>query len=157
MDAPKSPGHDHRACLARCQERARAAYARRGGRLTALRQSVLRALAASHKAQGAYDIMRRLERNGRAVAPISVYRALDSLLAAGLVHRLESCNAYVACHGSHGEDRPVLFLHCERCGAVSESAAPDLVRGVGSAARQARFSLSRSVLEGRGVCADCAG
>jgi hypothetical protein len=34
-------------------------------------------------------------------APLQVYRALDKLLAAGLVHRLESINSFVACAHPH--------------------------------------------------------
>jgi len=152
-----APGHDHKVCLDRSLSRAEATYARQGGRLTELRESVLKELAKSHKALGAYDIMRRIEQGGRAIAPISVYRALDSLVAAGLVHRLESANAFVACHGSHDRTRPVLFLLCERCGTVAESPAPELVRSLGTAARQADFALTRPTLEARGLCSHCAG
>ena len=34
-------------------------------------------------------------------APITVYRALDFLLAHGLVHMIDSRNAYVACSHAH--------------------------------------------------------
>lgn len=151
------PDHDHRACADENLARARATYARRGGRLTRLRETVLNELAQSHRALGAYDIMRRIERGGRSIAPISVYRALESLADAGLVHRLESCNAYVACYGGHDQERPVLFLLCERCGTVAESNAPAMVEALRTAAAQARFALSQSVLEARGLCAHCAG
>ena len=40
-------------------------------------------------------------RKGTRLAPISVYRALDALLEAGVVHRLESKNAYFACSRLH--------------------------------------------------------
>ncbi|HSM41507.1 MAG TPA: transcriptional repressor, partial [Afifellaceae bacterium] len=44
----------------------------------------------------AYDILDRLRDKGFR-APLQVYRALDKLLALGLVHRLESLNAFIAC------------------------------------------------------------
>ena len=44
----------------------------------------------------AYTILDRLREHGFR-APLQVYRALDKLLEAGLVHRLESLNAFVAC------------------------------------------------------------
>lgn len=145
-----APDHDHRACIDRSLSRAREVYANQGSRLTELRKTVLQELASSHKALGAYDIMRRIERKGRTVAPISVYRALESLLAAGLIHRLESCNAYLACHANHEEQRPVLFLFCETCGTVVEAAAPDITQALTTAARHAKFKLSQSVLEALG-------
>lgn len=151
-----APDHDHEACLDRSMERAREAYRRRGGRLTELRETVLHQLAEGHHALGAYDIMRRLTERGRPVAPISVYRALDSLAEAGLIHRLESRNAYVACHASHDAQRPILFLVCDGCGAVAEAEAPELLRAVRSAAATAGFSLSGSVLEASGLCSHCA-
>ena len=54
-------------------------------------------------------------------APITVYRALDFLRDNGLVHRIESRNAFVACVNNHGGDDLVVFLICERCGAVGEA------------------------------------
>ena len=54
-------------------------------------------------------------------APITVYRALDFLRDNGLVHRIESRNAFVACVHNHAGTDPVVFLICERCGAVGEA------------------------------------
>lgn len=150
------PGHDHDACVARSIERAREAFQARGGRLTALREAVLRELAASHKALGAYDIMHRLSDRGRQVAPISVYRVLDSLMEAGLIHRLETANAFLACHSDHeGPDRPILFLVCEECGTVVEAASKDVSRAVKKVASTAGFTVTGSVHEARGRCAHC--
>jgi hypothetical protein len=50
-------------------------------------------IAASHKAIGAYEVLDKLAARGERLAPISVYRAIDALLAAGIVHRFESRNA----------------------------------------------------------------
>ena len=48
-----APEHDHDLCLEEAMERAREAFQSRGLKLTPLRQSVLREIAASHKAIGA--------------------------------------------------------------------------------------------------------
>jgi Fur family zinc uptake transcriptional regulator len=48
----------------------------------------------------AYDLLDKV-REGEgagAAAPPTVYRALDFLLANGFIHKLESVNAFVACH-----------------------------------------------------------
>ena len=50
-----------------------------------------------HAAVKAYDLLAELDRQGGAAKPPTVYRALDFLMAHGLVHRLESLNAYVGC------------------------------------------------------------
>ena len=54
-------------------------------------------------------------------APITVYRALEFLRENGLVHRIESRNAFVACVHNHAAGDLVVFLICERCGAVGEA------------------------------------
>ena len=85
---------------------------------------MLRVLAASHKALGAYDIVHRLSERGRKLAPISVYRIIDVLIEAGLRHRLESRNAYFACLSQHGGAAPMVVLLCEGCNRVAEAEAP---------------------------------
>lgn len=152
-----APGHDHRACLDQVMARAEETFAARGERFTELRRAVLRALAESHEALGAYAIIERLRARGRAVAPISVYRILDTLLEAGLVHRIESRNAFVACHGARGHDRPVLFLVCEACGTVAESPDRALAESLQASAGAAGFSPRGAVLEMNGLCRHCGG
>ncbi len=59
----------------------------------------------------AYDVIDRLARDGDAresgkrLAPISVYRALDFLVANNFAHRIESKNAYVACDRGRNASR----------------------------------------------------
>lgn len=89
-------------------------------------------------------------------APLQVYRALDSLISSGLVHRLESLNAFVACTcaHSHGEERTA-FAICETCGKTEEFSGKglsgELVEWIGARA----FSPRRTVIEIRGLCAKC--
>ena len=99
-------------------ERARQAFQNKGLKLTPLRQSVFREIAASHKAIGAYEVLDRLAVRGERLAPISVYRAIEALVAAGIVHRFESRNAFFACHAGH--EMRQLVLACEACGRVAE-------------------------------------
>src|SRR6202035_1552035 len=118
-----APDHDHARCSADTMAHAEALCAERGERLTPMRRHVLEILAASHKPLGAYEIMDQAGRSGPHAAPITVYRALDFLRENGLVHRIESRNAFVACVRNHQSDGLVAFLICERCGAVGEAPA----------------------------------
>ena len=52
-----------------------------------------------------------------------MYRALDFLLQNGLVHRIESLNAYVGC-GEPGEGHSGQFLICRTCHRVAELEDP---------------------------------
>ncbi|HST67704.1 MAG TPA: ATP-binding cassette domain-containing protein, partial [Mycobacteriales bacterium] len=58
---------------------------------------------------------------GARPAPITIYRALDFLREQGLVHRIESRNAFIACVHNHDSGDPVVFLICETCGTVGEA------------------------------------
>ena len=78
-------------------------------------------IAATHASIGAYDVLARLAEKGTRLAPISVYRAIDALIEAGVIHRLESKNAYFACRRmDHRTGRRPIFLSCEKCNAVQE-------------------------------------
>jgi Fur family zinc uptake transcriptional regulator len=152
------PGHDHAPCLKDTLRRAADAFEARGLKLTPLRQRVLEEVAASHHALGAYEILERLAKRERTrMAPISVYRALDALLEMGVVHRLESRNAYFACHTPHGQHGTrQIVLACERCAVVAEIATPAAFEAIDGAARDAGFGPSRVMVEVAGTCASCA-
>lgn len=151
------PDHDHASCLADVVARAAASFERHGMRLTDLRRHVLEEVAASHRAIGAYDVLERLaKRGGRRLAPISVYRALDTLVAAGVVHRLESRNAFFACHVGDAGHRRRIVLACEHCGAVAEVDRAGIFDGIEEAARETGFRTIHAMVEVSGACATCA-
>ena len=91
-----APDHDHERCTADALAHAEARCAQRSQRLTPIRRQVLEVLLGSHKPLGAYEIMDRAAADGTRPAPITIYRALDFLRDNGLVHRIESRNAFVA-------------------------------------------------------------
>lgn len=110
------------------------------------------------KAEGplsAYTILDQLRSEGFR-APLQVYRALDKLVEFGMVHRLESLNAFVAC--SHAEceaHSAAAFAICEKCGQVTELSDAELDGRLRELAKQTGFSLSKTVVELRGLCAQC--
>jgi Fur family zinc uptake transcriptional regulator len=153
--------HDHRGCVLAVLAAAERRCADRRLRLTAQRRRVLEIVAGSHRAIGAYDILATLAAAGHRVAPIAVYRALDFLVGAGLVHRLASHNAYVACgrstDGAAGAGHRAQLLICRGCRAIAEVDDPALAAAVDAGARAAGFSVTADVIEIAGLCADCAG
>ena len=149
------PSHNHTSCVALALDRARLAFEAKGLRLTDLRRLVFEEIAGSHHAIGAYDVIERLGAKGTRLAPISVYRAIDALLRVGAIHRLESRNAFFACHAAHTADHDQLILACERCGRVAEVPGKPVFEVIASAARNALFQPGHTVAEVAGVCADC--
>ena len=149
------PDHDHGRCSADALAHAETLCTQRGERLTPIRRHVLEALAAHHRPLGAYDIIDRLAVDGTRHAPITIYRALDFLVDNGLVHRIESRNAFVACINNHGASELVVFLICESCGAVGEAPAAAVAESLRAAAKDAGFAPRSPVIEIAGICAHC--
>jgi Fur family transcriptional regulator, zinc uptake regulator len=104
---------------------------------------------------GAYEVIEELAKSMPRPAPITVYRALDFLMANGLVHRIESRNAFLACAHDHDTAAMVAFLICERCGSVGEIPALPVAQSLNSAARASGFAPKLSVVEITGTCAHC--
>jgi Fur family zinc uptake transcriptional regulator len=149
-----APDHDHERCASSAIAHAEAQCAARAQRLTPIRRQVLEALLASHKPLGAYEIIERIAADTRP-APITVYRALDFLRHNGLVHRIESRNAFVACVHNHADGDLVVFLICERCGAVGEAPGAGVAEALKSSSRIAGFSPKSPLIEIAGICSHC--
>ena len=150
-----APDHDHERCTADALAHAETLCAERAQRLTPIRRQVLEVLLGSHKPLGAYEIMDLAVVRGGRPAPITIYRALDFLRDNGLVHRIESRNAFVACVGDHASGDLVVFLICEHCGAVGEASSAAATNELKAAARAAGFTPRAPVIEISGVCAHC--
>ena len=149
-------GHDHESCVERALKRAAALCARKGVQLTDLRRRVLELVWRSHEPGGAYEILNRLRRRrrGRVSAPATVYRALDFLLDHGLVHRIESQNAYVGC-AQPATSHAGQFLICAKCGAAAELADNRIRRAVARSAGSVGFSVEHQTIEVQGLCPRC--
>jgi len=151
-----SPDHNHARCAADVIAHAERSCAGGGQRLTPMRRSVLEILAASHKPLGAYEIIDALAGAGPRPAPITIYRALDFLIANGLVHRIASRNAFLACVHNHATGALVTFLICESCGTAGEAPSTDVGQTLAAAAKSVGFTPKMSVVEITGLCAHCA-
>src|SRR5215813_11186468 len=123
-----APDHDHNRCAADAISHAEQVCASRAKKFTPIRRQVLQALLTSHRPLGAYEVIDALASSMPRPAPITVYRALDFLMTNGLVHRIESRNAYLACAQDHDDAAMVAFLICDRWGAVGEIAVAPVAR-----------------------------
>ena len=135
----------------------------RGLRLTAIRARVLGLVAQAGRPIKAYDLLEQIRldnsREGEgagAAAPPTVYRALDFLLANGFIHKLESVNAFVACHHPNSAQHSVPFLICSRCHSAVELEDRAIVELLDGKARELGFSPQAQTLEVHGLCAKCA-
>ena len=151
--------HNHAACKDSAVKSAEALCHENGVRLTSIRRRVLELVWNGHKAVKAYDILKRLDETDGAQAPTTVYRALEFLQAQGLVHKVESLNAFVGCAhpaASMSEDGHdcQLFI-CDACGDVAECCDDTVSGKIRENARLAGFRPKRQMLEVHGTCAGC--
>ena len=112
-------------------------------------------LCAEARPLSAYQILEVLRGEGLN-APTTVYRALDQLVAAGRVHRIESLNAWTVCCAPHHVETPV-FEICTVCGAVIEHLDAHIASSVAALANRTDFEPDTSVIEIRGRCGECRG
>jgi Fur family transcriptional regulator, zinc uptake regulator len=108
--------------------------------------------------RSAYDILDGLRDDGFR-APLQVYRALDKLMEIGLVHRLESLNAFVACSDPHDHEAHshgvTAFAICDDCGSVTEF-HDDTIEGRLTAWQTSEhFKPEKTTIEIRGHCRAC--
>ncbi len=150
-----TPDHDHDRCTTEALRQAEKICEGRRQKFTPIRRQVLQALLSQHRPLGAYDIIEHLARDMPRPAPITVYRALDFLMDNGLVHRIESRNAFLACAHNHDALSMVAFLICEHCGSVGEIPATPIAQSINAAARGSGFAPKLSVVEITGTCVHC--
>lgn len=130
-------------------------YHRSPAGLTKNQTLVLGALSHAEGPMSAYAILDQLRDHGFR-APLQVYRALDKLIALGLIHRLESLNSFVACQHPECEDlESMVFAICEICGKVSELADESLENRIKALATSDGFSMKTCTIELRGYCGNC--
>lgn len=155
------PAHDHRRCVRDAMAAAERTCRDAGVRFTPQRRQVLEIVLESHCPMGAYDVLARMNEGGGRTAPVTVYRALDFLMAQGLVHRLQSRNAFVGCSSpdahdeSDGADGGTQFLICGDCGTVAEMTDRSIERAIRKRAETAGFTIAAPVVEVEGTCPNC--
>lgn len=131
------------------------AYCRkRGEKLTPIRRKVLELLLAAGRATKAYSLLDEMRTIHPGSVPPTVYRALDFLLSAGLVHRIESINAFTVCHDLTRCRHGVLVV-CRQCNNVTEVHQPKLREAIATQIEHTGYQLANDDIELKGVCAAC--
>lgn len=116
---------------------------------------VLDALEAAATPLSAYSILDSLRDEGLR-APVQIYRALDKLQELGLVHRIESLNAFLACVRPHCHGGEMIaFAICDSCSHVSEFSDAVVHERLAAWSERESFVPSRTTMEIRGTCKAC--
>lgn len=150
----KQQSHNHDRCIRKALECAEQTCLKSGLRLTRLRRQVFELVWRNHNPVKAYEILEALHQENPRAAPPTVYRALEFLQQAGLVHRIESLNAFVGC-GNPAIPHIGQFLICQQCGAVAEINDPNITDTLNKEASQLGFTSDQQIVEIKGRCAQC--
>lgn len=121
-------------------------------RFTRIRHDILEALWRHDAPMKAYDLQDYMQRvYGQKINPPTIYRTLEFLHENGLIHRIESLNAFAACHDNldYHEGQ---FVICTRCGHVEEIHEDDLMSQLGQRLEARGFTLREQMVELRVDC-----
>lgn len=127
---------------------------RKGLRLTPTRRRVLELIVERPGGAKAYDLLDALTAENPSARPPTIYRAIDFLLSNGLIHRIESLNAYVSCAcPEHAQAYQLLI--CKSCGEVQELHEEQLDAQLEAAAEREGFQIMTKTIELHGHCRAC--
>ncbi|NJD07780.1 MAG: transcriptional repressor [Methylococcaceae bacterium] len=151
---PDRTPHDHHHCVDKAIRTAERLCEQRGARLTPVRRKVLELIWESHRAVKAYDLLERIRPFDFAAKPATVYRALDFLRENGLIHRVESLNAFVGCNCSEISHDQLLLI-CNACHEIEERPALEVMAALAGEVDIAGFTVHRKAIEVHGLCRQC--
>ncbi|KTD16875.1 Fur family transcriptional regulator [Legionella jordanis] len=124
-------------------------------KLTSLRKTVLFVLWDNRKPLKAYEILNKLlPIHSNSTAP-SIYRVLDYFVDYGVVHKIESIQAYTLCHEPGKKLPSEILMVCNQCHQVQEIYDINLQSGLETLAQSNCFHLGQDVIELKGICGKC--
>ncbi len=122
-------------------------------RLSRNQSEILACLRRAKEPMSAYAILDRVRTVGISHPP-TVYRALNELMQKGMVHRLQSKSAFVAC--GHGAcDGKFAFAICRKCDKVVEIPLSDEDQAALLGLAPDEITPEQVTLEIAGLCEAC--
>ncbi len=147
--------HNHKSCLQQALHVAEQVCHQKGLRLTPIRRRILELICTSHKAIGAYELLDIFHAEDAKAKPVTIYRALDFLMEAGLVHKVESLNAFIACLHAESQHKSVILI-CTQCHNAYEMDAEPIYEQLFALSKSIQFTPHYLTLELQGICSHCA-
>ena len=141
-------------------DRAESLSSKSGKKLTSTRRQVLTAMLKSEKALSAYELAEQVKQEfDRSIPTMSVYRILDVLMEAKLVHKMSIVNKYIACSHITCDHKHMFarFLVCNKCHKVKELMTKGTtVKTLQGNIEESGFQLLNRQLELNCLCNECA-
>lgn len=144
----------HSQCSKKALKEAFEICEKQGLRFTDSRKYVFETILENHLPTKAYDILDKLQKVDKSAKAPIIYRALDFLMANGLIHRLHSFNAYIMC--SHPKQHnECYFLICNECGEIEECCSEVIARALAKVTKLNKFQPKNVTIEIKGICKSC--
>ncbi|MSR15675.1 MAG: transcriptional repressor [Gammaproteobacteria bacterium] len=124
------------------------------GRITPARQAVIEILNGTRLALTHHEIERQARANGIRFDRVTLYRALDWLVANGIAHKVAAEDRVWRFNSARANQRYHAHFHCKECGTVH---CVDFPNQEISIPLPADFKAERTEIMLRGTCASCAG
>lgn len=125
-------------------------------KLTDLRKDILSILYQKNKPMGAYEILDKLKKKRPNAEPPTVYRVLDFLVHADLVHKIESQNTYVCCSGVNEKaQHKTVLLFCKNCQNSFEYEDHDVLLSIKKFTKKHAIKVDDTLIEIKGLCREC--
>jgi len=125
-----------------------------GYKTTKPRRQVLEILEETQKPLSPYDIQRLLQKQGKHLNHVTIYRILDLFCSLSLAHKVLSGGGFIKCNLGHKEGCH-RFVICRRCGFIQEFAARELCHEESKCARDLAFHTEYHLSESSGLCSRC--
>jgi Fur family zinc uptake transcriptional regulator len=146
--------HNHQLCMTQTLRTAEKVCLDKGVRLTSIRRRILELVCSSHKALGAYELLDLFREEDIKAKPVTIYRALDFLMEAGLVHKIESLNAFIGCMQAETQHETVILI-CDECKNAYELEATSVYQKIFTMSKKVQFTPTFLNIELHGLCVSC--
>lgn len=124
------------------------------GRVTPARQAVIEILKATRQALTHHEIELQARANGVRFDRVTLYRALDWLVANGMAHKVAAEDRVWRFNAARGNARHQAHFHCDTCGSVHWVDFPSHEISI---SLPGGFRTERTEIMLRGSCGACAG
>ncbi|KZN28495.1 hypothetical protein N480_10400 [Pseudoalteromonas luteoviolacea S2607] len=130
-----------------------------GIKATDKRVAIFKGLMMAEQALSPYELAQYCKEHLELTLPaVSIYRVLDLLVAADLVHKLNTVNKYICCshidcHKPHPHSQ---FLICSVCQRVDEvQMSSQLMTQLSQQIQECGYQLNSPQFEFQGICKNC--
>lgn len=124
-------------------------------KLTSLRKEVLYILWRSDTPMKAYEILNELLNTKSNATPPNVYRTLDFFVSRGLIHKIESIQAYTICVEPIKHLATEILMVCNFCRKVIETSDMQIHKLFKNISQKNFFHITEGAVELKGTCASC--